>query len=229
VTETSGSTQLPEGYGFGVYGFRWWPATFSWMVVCFLIAFALAAIVVAIFGAGIHGTGLVLRWTGRWSFLLFWLAYAGTAMAALFGRRFAGLARRGRELGLGFASAQLVHVGFVLWLYYIAPEPVGRMVVFWAGVFCTYALALFSLPQLRAGLGPRVWQISRTIGLEYIALVFAFDFIFLPLHGGYDKYPPSDFPLAVMLVSGASMRFAALVRRIAEGSDKRQPLGSDVT
>jgi hypothetical protein len=46
--------------------------------------------------------------------------------------------------------------------------------------------ALFSLPQLQAALGPRVWQISRTIALEYIALVFAFDFIFLPLREGYD-------------------------------------------
>jgi hypothetical protein len=183
------------------------------MVACFLIAFAAAAVVVAVFGAGVHGTLLVLKVTGRWSFLLFWLAYTGSAMAALFGGRFTGLARRGRELGLGFASAQLVHVGFVLRLYYIAPQPVGAMVFFWAGVSCTYVLALLSLPQLRAPLGARVWQISRTIALEYIALVFASDFIFLPLHGGYDKYPPSYLPLAFMLVSGASLRFAAFVRR----------------
>jgi hypothetical protein len=123
------------------------------------------------------------------------------------------LARRGRELGLGFASAQLIHVGFVLWLYHIAPEPVGAMTVFWAGVFCTYLLAVFSLPQLRTALGPRIWQISRTIALEYIALVFAFDFIILPLGGGYDKYPLSYLPLTLMLVGGTGLRLAAFVRR----------------
>jgi hypothetical protein len=217
VTGTSGPAQLLERRGFGLDGIRQWPATFSSVAACFLIAFALAAAVVAIFGAGIHGTGLVLRWTGRWSFLLFWFAYAGSATAALFGRRFAGFARRGRELGLGFASAQLVHVGFVLWLYHIAPERAGGMLLFWAGVFCTYALALFSLPQLQAALGPRVWQISRTIALEYIALVFAFDFIFLPLRDGYDNYPLSHLPLAFMLVSGASLRFAAFARRKIDG------------
>jgi hypothetical protein len=213
VTGTSRPVQLPQRHGFGFHGIRRWPATFSWVAACFLIAFALAAVVVAIFGAGIDGTILALQVTGRWSFLVFWFAYAGSAMATLFGRRVDGLARRGRELGLGFASAQLVHVGFVLWLYHIAPEPVGAMPIFWAGVFCTYVLALFSLPQFRAALGPRVWQISRTIALEYIALVFAFDFIFLGLHEGYDKYPLSYLPLAFMLVSGASLRFAAFVRR----------------
>jgi hypothetical protein len=213
VTGMSGPAQLSARYSVGLRGIRWWPVTFLWMAACFLIAFASAAVVVAIFGAGFRGTMLVLKVTGRWSFLLFWLAYAGSAMATLFGERFAGLARRGRELGLGFASAQLVHVGFVLWLYYIAPEPAGAMVFFWAGVFCTYVLALFSLPQFRAALGARVWQISHTIALEYIALVFASDFIFLPLHNGYDEYPPSYLPLAFMLVSGVSLRFAAFLRR----------------
>jgi hypothetical protein len=217
VTGTSGPAQLPEQHGFGLHGIRWWPATFSWVAACFLIAFASATLVVTIFGAGIHGTVLVLKVTGRWSFLLFWCAYAGSAMAAVFGRRFAGLARRGRELGLSFASAQLVHVGFVVWLYHIAPEPIGAMVFFWAGVFFTYVLTLFSLPQLRAALGPRVWRISRSIALEYIALVFASDFIFLPLHEGFDKYPPTYLPLAFMLVGATSMRFAAFVQRDVEG------------
>jgi hypothetical protein len=159
---------------------------------------------------------LVLQVTARWSFLLFWLAYAGSATATLFGSRFARLARRGRDLGLSFASAQLVHVGFVLWLYHIATEPIGAMVFFWVGVLLTYLLALFSLPQLRDALGPRLWRISRTIALEYIALVFASDFIFLPLHAGYDRYPPSYLPFALMLVAGASLRCAAFVRRVID-------------
>jgi hypothetical protein len=64
------------------------------------------------------------------------------------------------------------------------------MVFFWIGILCTYLLALFSLPRLRDKLGPRLWRIFRTIALEYIALVFAADFILGPLQaGGLGKYP----------------------------------------
>ena len=183
------------------------------MGVAFLIAFALAAIVLVIFGAGSRGMELALRITARWSFLLFWLAYTGGAMARLCGPRLGGLARFGRELGLAFASAHLVHLGLVLWLLYFATEPGGRMIFFWVGMLCTYLLALFSLPRLRDALGQRLWRISCTIALEYIALMFAADFILLPLReGGLGKYPLSYLPFALMLVGGASLRVAATVR-----------------
>jgi hypothetical protein len=100
----------------------------------------------------------------------------------------------------------------VISLYHIATEPIGAMIFFWIGVLCTYLLAIFSLPRLRDALGPRAWRISRTIAIEYIALVFASDFILLPLHAGYHKYPPSYLPFALMLVKGVSLRFAAFVR-----------------
>jgi hypothetical protein len=48
--------------------------------------------------------GMALRATARWSFVLFWLASVGGALAPLFGSRFQALARRGRDLGLAFAS-----------------------------------------------------------------------------------------------------------------------------
>jgi hypothetical protein len=182
------------------------------MAAAFVVAFALAAIVLAIFGAGDRGTVLALRVTARWSFLLFWLAYTGGAMATLCGPRFGGLARRGRELGLAFASAQLVHVSLVLWLFYVTTGP-GGMILFWVGVLCTYLLALFSLPRLHDLLGPRLWRMSRTIALEYIALVFAADFILAPLQAdGFGKYPLTYLPFAFMLIAGAGLRVAALAR-----------------
>jgi hypothetical protein len=151
-----------------------------------------------------------LRVTARWSFLLFWLAYVGGAMARLCGPRLDGFARRGRELGLAFASAHLVHVGLVLWLF-MGP---GGMVFFWIGILCTYLLALFSLPRLRDKLGPRLWRIFRTIALEYIALVFAADFILGPLQaGGLGKYPLTYLPFALMLVGGAGLRLATFLDR----------------
>ena len=127
------------------------------------IALALAVIILVIFGVGERGTAIALRATARWSFLLFWLAYAGSAIAWLCGPRLDGLARHGRELGLAFASAQLVHVGLVLWIIHIAKGSVGAMLFFWVGMFCTYLLALFSLPRLRDALDPRLWRIFRAM------------------------------------------------------------------
>jgi hypothetical protein len=215
VTRTSGLAQAPERRGFGLQGAFWRPATTSsWMITGFCVALASVAVAFAVFGAGGRGTAAALKLSAMWSFLLFWLAYAGSAVAALFGPRFAGWARRGRELGLSFAAALLVHVAVVLWHYRIATEPVGAMLFFWAGVACTSALALFSLPQLRAALGPRLWWLFCTVALEYIALVFAEDFILIPLRGGYEKYPLIYLPFAVTLIAGAGLRFVAFARRM---------------
>ena len=178
------------------------------MAAAFLIALALAVIVLVIFGVGERGTAIALRATARWSFLLFWLAYAGGAIAWLCRPRLDGLARRGRELGLAFASAQLVHVGLVLWIIHIATRPTGAMVFFWVGIFCTYLLALFSVPRLRDALEPRLWRIFRTIALEYIAIAFTADFVTLHV-AELREHPVSYLPFALMLVSGAGLRVVA--------------------
>jgi len=198
-------------------GARWvggWPtSTWSWMVAAFLIAVASAAVVLAIFGAGERGTTIALRLTARWSFALFWFAYTGSAMARLFGSHLAGLARRGLDFGLAFASAQGVHVGLVLRIFYLAPGANGGMVFFWVGILCTYLLALFSLPRLREALGPRLWRISCMIAMEYIALVFFVDFIRIPLQANAPgSYPLSYLPFALMLIGGVGLRVVSFAR-----------------
>ena len=88
------------------------------------------------------------------------------------------------------------------------------MLFFWAGVACTFALALFSLPRLRDWLGPRLWRILSEAAMQYIALVFAVDFIVDPLQAsGVDRYPLSYLPFVIMLVGGAVLRMTARVRR----------------
>ena len=228
MTRTDMAAQAPEPRGFGLRGAPWWPVSApSWMGLAFIIALVLAIIVLVIFGAGERGTELALRATARWSFLLFWPAYVGSAMALVFGQRFDGLARRGRELGLAFASAQLVHVGLVLWLYYMAVGPGGAMVFFWLGILCTYLLALFSLPWLQSLLGPRLWRLFRTITLEYIALAFATDFILGPLHArGFDKFPPTYLPFVLMLIGGAGLRIAAFSNQKLLHLRENLPLGA---
>ena len=193
----------------------WWPTTtLSWIALAFLIALASTIIVLAIFGIGERGTAIALRVTARWSFLLFWPAYAGSAMARLFGPRLDGLARRGRDFGLAFAAAHVVHIGLVLWIFYLAPRSNGGMVFFWVGIFCTYFLALISLPQIHGALGPILWRILRTVATEYIALVFAADFILLQLQPrGHHIYSLSYLPFAFMLIAGAALRVGAHLRQ----------------
>ena len=195
---------------------RWigWLPTTTWscMAAAFLIALALAVIVLVIFGVEERGTAIALRATARWSFLLFWFAYAGSAIAWLYRPHIAGLARHGRELGLAFASAQVVHVGLVLWIIHIAKGPVGAMVFFWVGIFCTYLLALFSVRQLRDALEPRLWRIFRTITLEYVALVFTADFVTIHMDQ-LSKHPVGYLPFVLMLVCGAGLRVVAFLDR----------------
>jgi hypothetical protein len=212
-TNISSGASSPRGVAVLLAGWRslsvlWWMAAAS--LVCLL----LATIALGVFGTGERGTVLALRLTARWCFLLFWFAYAGGALAKLWNVTiFAQLARHGREFGLAFASALAVHVALVLWHYHIATPPDGAMLFFWVGIFCTYLLALFSLPGVRNALGPRLWHIFLTLALEYIALVFAVDFIFDPLQAdGAAKYPLSYVPFLVMLVGGVVLRLAAYAR-----------------
>ena len=208
------SPGAPARPGFAVKdGWRSAPVLW-WMAAAFLVCLLLAAIVLAVFGAGERGTVLALRLTARWCFLLFWFAYAGGPLAKLWNLRFfAELARHGREFGLAFASALAAHVALVVWHYHIASPPDGAMLFFWVGIFCTYLLALFSLASVRDALGPRLWRITLTLALEYIALVFAVDFIVEPLQAtGVGKYPLSYLPFLAMLAGGALLRLAAYVR-----------------
>jgi hypothetical protein len=200
------SAHLPERQNLAAGGIGWGPTTTVLLTsTAFLVALALAVVMLVIFGVGERGTASALRLTARWSFLLFWSAYVGGAIAWLW-PRFNGLARHGRELGLSYASAQLIHVGLVFWIIHVATGPSGAMVFFWIGIFCTYLLALFSLPRLREALDPRLWRILRTIAMEYIAIAFTADFINLHSH---ELGKLSYLPFALMLVGGVGLRLAA--------------------
>lgn len=102
----------------------------------------------------------------------------------------------------------------VLWLIYVAADQRSPMLFFWAGVLCAYALALFSLPRLRDVLGQRLWRMACEGALQYIALVFAVDFIVEPLQAsGADKYPLTYLPFAATLFGGVALRLGAQLRR----------------
>jgi hypothetical protein len=182
-----------------------------WMGLAFGAALGLAALVLAARGAGPGGTLVALQMTARLSFLLFWPAYAGSALYALFGATFEPLKRRGREFGLAFASAHLVHIALVAWLSYIgAAPPIGSFIFFGIAVVCTYLLVLFSIASLRNALGRRGWWALRTIALNYIAFAFAVDFL------RYRDFTSAKFwiayvPFDVLAVAGPLACFAAFL------------------
>jgi hypothetical protein len=186
-----------------------------WMASAFCAALGLAALVLAALGPGQHATSVALRVTARFSFLLFWLAYAGGAMTTLFGPAFDPLKRRARELGLAFASAHLVHLGLVAWLTYIgAPPSRGTFVLFGIAALWVYLLALFSIPRLHKALGSRAWWFLRVVGLNYIAYAFAKDFLQYPQFGSF-KYLAGYLPFAALSVAGPALCLAAFVQRTA--------------
>ncbi len=175
-----------------------------WTGAAFAVAAALAAITLAVFGADARGTVIALRVTARFSFLLFWLAYAGGGLAALLGPALQPLRRRGRELGLAFAAAHLVHAGLIGWLCWIGAAPAAGVFRFFAPPLgCVYLLALFSAGRLQRALG-RAWRPLRTLAMSYIAYAFAADFLRDPL--GHDTaHLVAYLPFAVLSVAGPAL------------------------
>ena len=189
-----------------------------WMAAAFSVALILAATVLFSMGTGEKGTGAALRLTARLSFLLFWLAYAGPAMAKLFGSAFAILARHGRDFGLAFAAAHLVHVGLIVWVFYVSPHPpdlTNKFILFECiGLVWVYVLAAFSIGRLRAALSPNVLRLVYAIGFEYIALVFFFNFVVNPIRNGVE-HGITYFPFAAAIVLGAILRWTAKAQSAA--------------
>jgi hypothetical protein len=193
-----------------------------WIGSAFCAALALTALVFAILGAGERGTHVALQATARLSFLLFWPAYAGGALTALFGSTFQPLKQRAREFGLAFASAHLVHLGLVGWLSYIGAAPSrGTFIFFGVAALWTYLLALCSIGRLQQTLGPKGWWLLSTIGLNYIAYAFAVDFLRYPLLGGA-KHAIGYLPFAILAVGGPVLCLAAFVRRAGHLLASRQ-------
>jgi hypothetical protein len=191
------------------------PIAKAWIVAAFFVALGLASLVLVALGPGERGTDVALQVTARLSFLLFWPAYAGSAMAALFGPTFEPLKQRAREFGLAFASAHLVHIALVVWLTHIgAAPPLASFVFFGIAAVLTYLLALFSIARLRQTLSSKSWWLLRVVGLNYIAYAFAVDFLRVSQFSSI-KYLVGYFPFAVFSVVGPMLCLAAFLRRAA--------------
>ncbi|WP_024516051.1 hypothetical protein [Bradyrhizobium sp. Tv2a-2] len=176
----------------------------------------LAAIILAINGASAHGTSLALDTTGRVAFLWFWAAYAGGALASLFGAAFLPLKKLGRELGLAFAAAFLVHLTLVSWLCWIgSAPPIGIFLFFGPVAALIFILALLSFGNLHRMLGPKLWWQLRTVGMNIILVAFLKDFMQDPLHGGV-RHIVEYLPFTAMAIAAFLLRLAAWGLRLRE-------------
>jgi hypothetical protein len=182
--------------------------------MAFCAALALAVVVLAVMGTGEKGTGFALHLTGRLSFLLFWPAYAGAAMATLFGPRFDILTRHRRNFGLAYASAHLVHIGLVVHLVSMSARPISEAIMpfFAVGVVWTYLLALSSWERLSRLVSPGLLRALRNIGLEYLALVFFSDLVLPPMRA-HTNHPYGYLPFAILIIVGPILRVASMIGR----------------
>jgi hypothetical protein len=190
-------------------------STVAWMVAAFIIALMIVAMIRMGARPG-ERLPIALRTTARWSFLLFWAASVGRALATLFGSRFEPLAKRARDFGLSFASAHIVHLSLVVWLYahYMRPQELPPIFLL-IGVFWTYLLALASIRQISSALPTRVWKIARAVGVEYISLVFLLDFAKNPFQYGV-VHLVEYLPFQMLAIAGPILRLAAAIKRRAD-------------
>jgi hypothetical protein len=187
--------------------------TAQWMLASMAVALAMVIVIRLSFGPRERMVN-ALQATGRWSFALFWLATVAGPLRTLFGPTFKTLAQRARDLGLCYASAHLVHLGLVVWMFVVSvPDLTRQFVIFFgAGVFWTYLLAALSFAPVSGAVGAKVARVLRIIGVEYITLVFFVDFNKNPI--GSPGRIAYYAPFLALTVAGPLLRLAALAKRL---------------
>lgn len=140
----------------------------------------LAALLIAGFGYGefggwtAEGAGAAARYTARFSFPIFILAWSASAIAKLWpgGWRTVMLRRR-RAIGLSFAAAHFVHLGALLVAVLVFETPRSATTIYGGFGYVMVALmALTSNDWSVRTLGPRNWKALHTFGGVVIAAIF---------------------------------------------------------
>ncbi|MGH7155200.1 MAG: hypothetical protein ACREF3_14850 [Acetobacteraceae bacterium] len=183
------------------------PSTGWWVLGSFATALVLAALVLSIEGVDERGLDLALQATARLSFFLFLPAYLGSPLTAIFGSVFRPLKECGRDFGLAFASAHVVHLSLVGGLCVIgAAPPAASFIFFGTAAVLTYLIALFSVTDPRRMLPLPVWRLLLMLGMNYIMFAFAVDFLREPVI--------TEFRRMVIYLPFQLLSVAALVLRL---------------
>jgi hypothetical protein len=191
------------------------PNTAAFAGTAFCAAAVLAAVALSIFGTDTTGLDRSLQASALLAFILFWPAYAGSALKTLFGPAFEPISWRGRDFSLGFASAQLVSVALFVWLWRVSsqtPFAHPRFVFFAIGLVWTYVIATISFRGPAHAIGQGCYRVLRGFGMELISFAFLLSFVSHPLHGNL-RSMVLYVPLVTVSVAGTLLRFGAWASR----------------
>ena len=158
---------------------------------------------------------LLLRVTARSSLLLFLLAFGATSMhLVLRNSATAWTLKNRRYLGVSFAISHFIHLGFIVWLAMVYPEPFfsNTGLSFWivggtAYLFIT-AMAITSFEIPRKWLGEKKWSLLHTTGGYLVLFVFFQAYVPKAFMGDLFRMP---FAAAILLV--VVLRFYRIYRR----------------
>jgi methionine sulfoxide reductase heme-binding subunit len=164
-------------------------------------------------GWNAEGAGAAARYTARFSFPIFVLAWSASALATLWpGGWRSVMLRRRRAIGLSFAAAHFVHLAALLVAVFVfAAQPSAKTVY---GGGATYvliaAMALTSNDWSVRTLGPRNWKMLHTIGGLAVAIVFTVSYL-----GRLDEKPWLAIPALTLLGSAALLKLLAWMKKRA--------------
>lgn len=190
------------------------------------MAVALAGGVFAVVGDGRAGTELAVRSTGRMAFLFFFPSYVGGALVTLVGTSMQPIGRRARELGLAFSAVLAVHLSLIGWLCWIGDAPSKEtFLTFGFGVVWVLLLAVSSVDRVGHALTQPAWWVLRNIGTNYIAFLFALDFL-SPKHARTPLSAASNIVFALLSVLGPSVRLVAWLKRLLAAAGVRRDVST---
>jgi sulfoxide reductase heme-binding subunit YedZ len=151
------------------------------LLVGYLLGAAVLSAAIVIGTLGLVGTGeeglrLVNRYLARLAFYLFLPAYSASALHRLWrSPATKWMMRERRSLGLGYAVAQLAHLGTILAALSASEEPfvfdVG--ILFGGSAFVLLvAMTATSSDAAQRKLGMRAWKRLHTVGIHFIWFIY---------------------------------------------------------
>lgn len=166
-----------------------------------------------ILGGNQDGFRAAARFTARWSFAWFLIAWSASALATLFpGGWRSWLLFNRRGFGLGFATAHLIHAAFFIVAIWVMGAPAALPTVIGGGLGYVFviAMAVTSTDEWVRKLTPKRWKLLHTIGAGYIALIFFFT---------YFKRLDADLTLGA---TGLALLGAVVALKLAAWAKKRR-------
>ncbi len=190
-----------------------------WLFPATLAGTALiAALSFGIWGMGSDGLQHFTRYTARFAFLIFIVAFSAGALAQLFpSDRTRWLRRNRRYIGLSFALAHFIHLGALTGFFISIGETPDIVTIVGGGLAYIFIslMALTSNDWSVKKLGPVVWRRLHLVGSYYIWAIFMNSYL-----GRIAREAPPE--PRIIFIATAALGFAALGLRIAAWTKRRR-------